>query len=435
MSVQSDQLQPYNYSPLESPNHTRLIYLQPGLTPEIHCEIYHFDIDNLPQSYHALSYVWGTDYGSDVVICDGDRSIPITSNLKAALLQFRQQERVVEIWVDAIAINQNDNREREQQVQLMGQIYGRAYRVDIWLGEEDELTKPAFASLHLIVQIMDEVGLNYLDDDAVGVLASSSEKFPSPASPEMEGILNLFQRTWFDRAWTFQESVLARIKHIYCGSSHIDAIRMGKICQMLYTLGKTRGTIGSGNKYVSATTYIRVVPCLLWAMAHRMSDDFETYQLLNLLEARPDAEASLARDHIYSLLAVATDIQHERLIPNYSESVTDEDVFVDFAHFSIRNRGDLRILRSVDVAPGSSSFPSWVPDWGRRSRTYSPLSRVEINQYIATGTSQPGATQGINIRHLHAQGLDCGKIIVLTVTLLEENMHMCQDDNAWSHIV
>lgn len=40
------------------------------------------------------------------------------------------------IWVDALCINQEDDRERAGQVKIMGSIYQRARLVKVWLGKE-----------------------------------------------------------------------------------------------------------------------------------------------------------------------------------------------------------------------------------------------------------------------------------------------------------
>ena len=40
------------------------------------------------------------------------------------------------VWIDALCINQDDTREREQQIMLMRSIYQHAASLLIWLGEE-----------------------------------------------------------------------------------------------------------------------------------------------------------------------------------------------------------------------------------------------------------------------------------------------------------
>lgn len=42
------------------------------------------------------------------------------------------------IWIDAICINQQDDLEKNHQVAMMSDIYQRALRVLVWLGESSE---------------------------------------------------------------------------------------------------------------------------------------------------------------------------------------------------------------------------------------------------------------------------------------------------------
>jgi hypothetical protein len=61
--------------------------------------------------------------------------LPVTASLHAALLRLRNRSIERIIWVDAVCINQQDLKEREQQVHSMAKIYGKAKRVIVWLGE------------------------------------------------------------------------------------------------------------------------------------------------------------------------------------------------------------------------------------------------------------------------------------------------------------
>ncbi|KAF2684197.1 hypothetical protein K458DRAFT_282813, partial [Lentithecium fluviatile CBS 122367] len=85
--------------------------------------------------YAALSYTWGNDGPSSAytVQCS-QRRIETTKNCVDALRRIRSRWKRTTIWVDSICINQQDVRERNHQVSLMKEIYIRAKRVYIWLG-------------------------------------------------------------------------------------------------------------------------------------------------------------------------------------------------------------------------------------------------------------------------------------------------------------
>ena len=142
-------LQQYIYRPLESPNHIRYISLAPrSQSEELQRTLLHAHLDERPP-YTALSEVCGDTYGQEEIFCDGS-PLPITYNLKQALLQFRDESLEKRIWADSIAINQADPEERSLYVQLIGRIYQQVTSVMIWLGDEDETTSLAYSCLNRI---------------------------------------------------------------------------------------------------------------------------------------------------------------------------------------------------------------------------------------------------------------------------------------------
>jgi hypothetical protein len=95
------------------------------------------------------------------VLCDG-RVIDVTRNLKEALWQFREDHKrlvrqsvstmSLQFWVDAICINQTNNKEKSFQVNLMTEIYQRAHHVFAWLG-------PADKSSDLAIRCINNIGV------------------------------------------------------------------------------------------------------------------------------------------------------------------------------------------------------------------------------------------------------------------------------------
>jgi hypothetical protein len=61
--------------------------------------------------------------------------IEVTINVYLALQDLRFQEKDRLLWIDALSINQNDEKEKSYQVQQMGLIFSKAERVIIWLGQ------------------------------------------------------------------------------------------------------------------------------------------------------------------------------------------------------------------------------------------------------------------------------------------------------------
>lgn len=126
----------YKYNRLNGTRDIRLITLCPGAGDEtILLNIEYTSLDQKP-AYEALSYVWGPQNPS-YVQCN-DASLAIGGNLRDALRCLRKPDAPRVLWIDRIAINQEDTNEREQQVSFMGDIYGSASLVVIWLGTADD---------------------------------------------------------------------------------------------------------------------------------------------------------------------------------------------------------------------------------------------------------------------------------------------------------
>lgn len=137
----------YKYERLNGSRDIRLITLCPGVGNEtILVNIEHDSLDRKP-AYEALSYVWGPQNPSHLVQCN-NASLAVGGNLRDALRCLRKPDAPRVLWIDRIAINQEDTDERSQQVGLMGDIYSSASLIVIWLGTADDSTEPAISLLN-----------------------------------------------------------------------------------------------------------------------------------------------------------------------------------------------------------------------------------------------------------------------------------------------
>ncbi|KAK9780814.1 putative Heterokaryon incompatibility domain-containing protein [Seiridium cardinale] len=126
------------YAPLvSSQSQIRTIILHSGqFNEDIQCSFHIVSLDgNL--EYEALSYVWGDPTITQPVIVDGNE-MQVTTNLEAALRHLRSDQKPRTLWVDAICINQQDDREKSAQVPMMGKIFQQATSVLAWFGHGDE---------------------------------------------------------------------------------------------------------------------------------------------------------------------------------------------------------------------------------------------------------------------------------------------------------
>jgi hypothetical protein len=169
------------YSPLSRPHSIRLLLLLPREEDlnNVRCKLFEYPLrnwDGPSHPYEALSYVWGSE-DKPCSILVNDRKLSITQNLYTLLLHLQVHDCLRTIWVDAICINQTDEKEKESQISFMAEIYAKASRVLVWLGEEEDNSDEAIEAIRLAGQ-----KLVLLDD------------------PE-QAILRLLQRQWFQRIW------------------------------------------------------------------------------------------------------------------------------------------------------------------------------------------------------------------------------------------
>jgi hypothetical protein len=108
-----------------------------GVDPVI-CDIFTASLNHSP-IYEALSYTWGDPNLRSNISFNGSL-VSVTANLAKALRDIRHIEVIQAtriLWVDAICTNQDDLKERNEQVRMMGDIYRRAEQVLSWLGPFD----------------------------------------------------------------------------------------------------------------------------------------------------------------------------------------------------------------------------------------------------------------------------------------------------------
>lgn len=190
-------------------------------------------------SFTALSYVWGTTQPAPAITIDlGVGLLPITRNCHDALRQIRQRYGNTTIWVDSICIDQTCDSERCHQVSLMGDVYSRAKKVYVWLGQETPGIRRALECIEFAASFMylplnpDAVGgvyqrlkfqLKVLPPIATFTILRNKWRWTtlqhSYRSADFEELLGL---AWFSRIWTFQEVVLATNAVILCGTAALD---------------------------------------------------------------------------------------------------------------------------------------------------------------------------------------------------------------------
>jgi hypothetical protein len=211
----------FSYQTMTAPDAIRLLLLQPRGTSaedEIHCKLQHTTIaeyeEDLTVGYTALSYVWGSEEEQRMIFVDGSE-FHVTVNLFCALRSIRHESKEFPLWVDAVCIDQQNIRERGQQVRFMGSIYASARNTIIYLGESDEQSDRAIRALN------DTGGVSDFPGD-----------FPNDESLKDCIVSSILSRPWFTRVWVLQELALSQNPIIQCGHSRV---RWGRLPSFLFS--------------------------------------------------------------------------------------------------------------------------------------------------------------------------------------------------------
>ncbi|KAI0894965.1 heterokaryon incompatibility protein-domain-containing protein [Annulohypoxylon nitens] len=349
---------PFAYSPLTSPHHIRLLEVQQDEddSAPLRCKLRDTDIDDDARvPYIALSYTWGQPDFTEPLILNNAIKL-ITPNLAGALRRFRQVGR--RIWVDAVCINQEDNKEKSEQIPLMRNIYHNASCVMVWLGDKSEDVE-SFKVLRAAA------GNGYAklkpDDDFTESLSTHA--------------LRIAQHPWFNRRWIIQEITLNPCVIFHCGNVEIPWQRLVMIIQETSSVSSSQT---QGVDHIMSLWWIwiswsmpHVTPKVFWNQNSVFSTQgmVDNTNMFSLLNAFDNFDCSDQRDRIYAILGLKQDEIPVKI--NYSHTIGR--VFIDFATVYANNRARGKGISNLFSILGETSLrsrgklprelPSWVPDW------------------------------------------------------------------------
>ena len=411
----------------------RLLDLKHGREGEvIHCDLSTYKLSDAPE-YIALSYTWGNAEDITSILCDG-RIMNVTKNLKEALWQLRESRKLVfkrtftdkslsklrYFWIDAVCINQSDDKEKSCQVQRMADIYKLARKAIVWLGPECDNSGS-------VLDYLNEFGAKaeacyiHIDPDTCRevwqemVLPSlGNRRFKGSHVPikhtnsniveirreELESLFHsisgwhdqrnllpvadmkkFLTRPWWGRIWVLQEVTVTKNVDFLCGVKSITQTRLSAAINAYSAFWHTlmsksitdhssltryqleiiiNGSHYRPNLMISSWRIHREggFPLAAWLRATCVgSIDFDRHGPHHL-------EATDPRDKVFALLGLATDrkkLQDLGVSPDYTKSM--EQIYTTIMK-ALLQQGHLSLL-SLCQTPRSPSLPSWVPDWSK----------------------------------------------------------------------
>ncbi|KAL8693587.1 MAG: hypothetical protein Q9218_001629 [Villophora microphyllina] len=334
----------------------RLLVLFPGeATGELHGELVKASINDDNIHYTALSYTWGDPGSPGAIALNGGHMLSITRNLESALRQFRSRAEKIQLWVDAICINQLDDEEKSFQVGMMRSIYVSACRTWVWLGTSDPTSDNA----------MDTVQAFQYED-------LTSDELRLLRREAWDGIGNLMRRSWWTRIWVVQEVLSSRKVYVWCGFKKIDFECFVKL------------------EEIRRNFAFRLIPTQPFANIlsnWTLNQSIVTRGGAPLFEWMADThkfESTLRRDRIYAMLGLSSEDSRGAIVPDYTDRTSDSLLSTRAtAHFLMQQKRLLPLQSGYYRKADDLNLPSWVSDWSTSQAGYVTL--VFESEYNACG--------------------------------------------------
>jgi hypothetical protein len=363
--------------------------------------------------FDALSYYWGSVNDLEYVLVHGSDNgapipsceVPVTKSLTSALREFRKRATTagepLEMWTDALCINQRDAKERDFQLKAMWLIYESSRRVRVWLGDHSgsKAAENGLASLVTFSEYFKDHAFEAKEllDESAGPLLET----PSVASKLLNSVGALMELPYWYRGWTMQEAVAAPPIFLHFG---------GQGCELLgwelfyFTLQKIDDFAKERNLSIGALTadlWLILQPFVQVAMSRRRLDDplpmTDSYlkiaeEIFHSVLDNKMWHTTDPRDYVFVLRGFHT--MFEELRTGYGNTV--EDVYSDATEILLRKGGTWS--RGWWCLPYASPYlPSWAIDFSVGSEDALEEPRAVDDTLLQMGKFNASASSSIRI--------------------------------------
>lgn len=316
------------YEPLNTlKNEIRLLDVLPD-DPSgiICCKVFNVSLDEAPE-FHAVSYTWGDPLDTEQILVNGQVR-EVTASCWQVLSTHSSWRsdlgRHDLIWLDALCINQNDLREREQQVLRMHLIYAKGF-CEVHLGDcpldpfapwDDRVAVRALMLLGKREGLEIQPG-NHQDcgEDAKEANTTDDDEEEGETFENSLGHINHFlNKPWFSRIWIVQEFVIGTKSSNAALIGQYVIIGSGALAYACNELVNRGIDIPTAQRRALLTGIKRYLHLIQAAILYY--GDSPMLHLLRFLCIFRDQSASDPRDKVYSLLGL--------LQPSINESTEAE---------------------------------------------------------------------------------------------------------------
>ncbi|KAJ9608739.1 hypothetical protein H2200_006510 [Cladophialophora chaetospira] len=260
----------------------------------IRCQLRHIYVnpfDGNHERYTCLSYTWGDEHDTELILLNGAR-LSVRRNLYNFLCQARQNGLQQPLWVDAICIDQENVAERNHQVQQMSNIYSKAEQVLVWVGQVAPHLA-AFVKTMWWLARRNTWGSRAFLMDCIIYLARWWR----------DAAMDAMAATYWGRLWPVQELILNANTYIVAGKHQVDILPFLEVTYYL-TICKSgnrmRDEVNLRAQDKMRTEHFEALREVRTAFQKgKIMPDF-----LELLAKFPRLQCKENKDHIYGLLGM-----------------------------------------------------------------------------------------------------------------------------------
>lgn len=414
----------YPYRPLDFDTHEfRLLTFNLGEHDSgwVPCFVEHASLIN-PPPYIALSYCWGNPTNTTEMRI-GDVGILITENLNSALIEVltlmkNRGEDKVQIWADAVCINQDDGQERSQQVRNMREIYSKATEVIAFVGSAESQAGTQKSTSATMWRVGFTLTGNFADLSFIRGWKDRSQNDVRPDTPssktELASLDDFFNQPYWNRVWIIQELTVARKVLIVYGGLHFDwadvAAFLSSQSKLADKTSRLKNLEYFGGRPVDPKAYDTTRHLL------EFRERFFKRVPIGLFEAMSltlKTQATDPRDKIFALLGLCYDASTFVPVPNYKQSL--ESIIADMSKtmLTLNKNLDLICLKgTLSTCSEQDQLPTWAPNWPALWTGHMTLQEKSLLRASPSPSSPP--TDGFTTQELKAKGHCLGNVVGLS---------------------
>lgn len=417
-------------------------------------------LDETLPDYEALSYTWEAKDNEpkealydQYILLDGGLHY-VRPNLSDALHALRQSESRL-IWVDNLCIDQDNKSEKEQQIGMMAEIYQRAVRVIVWLGDTANIYRgdnfcvdnaPVFHSF--LVETATNEGCFIPPEETRTTRGSrnTDHRMSLISSVDFEALYYWTNSRYWRRVWVVQELVFAKALTVQLGTISLewDLLRRAAVTIDLHLSSCCRSILWkrTSEDDVVYDNLKRLSRAVL-EIEHTRETFLKGSNLETQLRLHSARLASIPRDMLYALLGLVSDWgpNGKRIQVDYEntdDNGVDKSIICNAIRHIVTSHSSLSILygdyNKVDIEDKDNlhittlerlGLPSWAlcfaacsEDEEKYGGFFSPPRLNHLDLYNASAGEAPSIRELNSPTILKVQGIRFDRVVMCAETRL-----------------